>query len=224
MGVQHLRLETFYGAGNPRKRQRVEASLLAHVPHWYSVLRESSLQGRAERASQRYRSHIELLWVRGSQQVGGYPLGSTAAEIRNDMQHSYQRSLSCLLSEGASCVNHCRWSERAQPQWDPTRARTRASRTNVCASKPWRLLGCHKEIPSGARVSSRSVPNEGANKQISRGSNRFRFKVSFKPATGRSASRSLGWDTRARLLSIGVLLIGGRGRVSSRIVQLEREH
>src|SRR5215210_3104541 len=51
VGVYHLRPKMFHGAGNPPKHRRVEAPLLTHVPYLYSVLRESSLRGQAERAA-----------------------------------------------------------------------------------------------------------------------------------------------------------------------------
>jgi hypothetical protein len=51
MGVHHLRPKTFHDAGNPRKHQWVEASFLAHVPHRYPVLRESSFPFPTVRAA-----------------------------------------------------------------------------------------------------------------------------------------------------------------------------
>jgi hypothetical protein len=66
MGVYHLRPKMFHGAGNPRNHEWVEASPLGHVPYRYSVLRESFLYVRAQRAAQTYRPHVELLAIRGS--------------------------------------------------------------------------------------------------------------------------------------------------------------
>ena len=51
MGVHHVRPKVFHDAGDPRKHQRVEASLLAQEPHGYSVVREGFLCVRAQRAA-----------------------------------------------------------------------------------------------------------------------------------------------------------------------------